>query len=1275
MTKSIFTLSSLERMGIKFLVLFIVFQILSFSSFAQTTFIKHTDNNRTEFSDQNGNTKTAFQQTPAILNNLSTKQLNEANGTLWENVGPIGGDILDIAVCPDNPSIVFAVGSNSFKSTDGGTTWSTINALAEMSNSMSSVCALPNGKIIVAGGYFYGKYAISEDFGNTWTEELLPPNSSSGQLCLVLDIVCDPSNSSVVYFGTSAAYGNEKSEVLYKSTDGGSSFELMETNILDPSVPISDIAIDPTNSDIIYAISSDGLGISTIIISIDGGSNWTDCSNGLNTEWMFNSVATYNGVTYLGGGQAYGSQFFGLYQSTDCGNTWQELSTSFPNKMINDVVLSPDNSNIIYLATAGDGIYKSTDAGNTWEFTTTGADNFSSQCIVVSPNNPQELLAGFLNMAVYKSIDAGASLEASSTGINALMLNDIAVNPVNSLQMLASFEAHNCGGCYFTENGGESWVLLESMPMTRYSAVAIDTNGILYAWSNGPSTVAQEGLYKSVDGGDTWNNMGPNVGSYFETEINDIVISHDNPENIIICGNNYGYNGHKGIVHKSSNSGQSWDVVYTSQDDYDVFKKVDLVNNTAYLAMHSQDGMGLFLKSIDSGDTWGIINNGMPSDMKTANCIVADKTNPETVFGIGGSNPTYFSVFRSDDGGSNWTDLNLHTDPWQKLTCLAIHPEDNNMIYVASQIPGEPIFVTINNGETWKLASDGFPLTTPTSFSEMVKVDNSYYLYSSTISASAYGAEIHKPVFIELDGIVTDVSTSNPIANAQISMVSQMIDYSFTSNAEGKFEQDEFVVGIYNIKCVAEGYNIYYEDDVEIAETTTLNIELTSPTIQANVTEIIGYVSPDGFNTTELSISNDGSGTLEWHSSISFEDEYGDIVFQLNNLSEQTPENSSIFGCEYDGANLWVVCTGSESGFNHFLCKFDLEGNLLATYDQNIGSWGLRGIYFHEDGYLYGGSNVGFHRIDINNGTITQLFDWKFGLSCLRGLTYAPPLGGFVARDYNTDFVIFDVEGNQLGTLPKPDGVSSSVADIDYDPIHDCIWLYDRSGSANTKFYQYSICQGALTDVVIDIPLFNGVNSQRAGGSFFSSTLIPGKYVLAGATNSNDPFDVLFAVEICPSWIKTIPNYSFIEPSESHDVTVGFDGFGLVDGDKHYCTLHLNSCNPDVGTINIPVTLHVQNGVGIVENLDFPGLISPNPFAESVNIQFTLKHESMVTLTVCDITGKLVSTLIHDQELSGTQIINWDGISDSGDQTAPGIYLVVLQENQRRTCSKVFRVF
>ena len=197
----------------------------------------------------------------------------------------------------------------------------------------------------------------------------------------------------------------------------------------------------------------------------------------------------------------------GIYKTENYGQSWSNISGSFPNQVSNAILIDPGNTDKMYVATEGDGIYYTEDGGSVWNYNTIGAgDNGAARCLLFEPGNTDVIYAGFLSLAVCKSLDAAESWEFSNKGIATLQTDDVEVNPNDPLNILIGFEAENSGGCYLSNDGGETWQLVEELPGTRFSQVTFGADENMYAWSNGPSSIAQEGLYKSTDGGQSWEN-------------------------------------------------------------------------------------------------------------------------------------------------------------------------------------------------------------------------------------------------------------------------------------------------------------------------------------------------------------------------------------------------------------------------------------------------------------------------------------------------------------------------------------------------------------------------------------------------------------------------------------------------------------------------------------------------------------------------------------------------------------------------------------------------
>ena len=102
----------------------------------------------------------------------------------------------------------------------------------------------------------------------------------------------------------------------------------------------------------------------------------------------------------------------------------------------------------------------------------------------------------------------------------------------------------------------------------------------------------------------------------------------------------------------------------------------------------------------------------------------------------------------------------------------------------------------------------------------------------------------------------------------------------------------------------------------------------------------------------------------------------------------------------------------------------------------------------------------------------------------------------------------------------------------------------------------------------------------------------------------------------------------------------------------------------------------LRNGMGIEESIKLPTkpLIvnaSPNPFNSAVSVEFEIASDSDVRLTIYDLAGRMVATVIDGPLVSGEQRAIWDGRSDSGDELSSGIYLMRLEAGDKKTTRKV----
>ncbi|MBL7139189.1 MAG: T9SS type A sorting domain-containing protein [Bacteroidales bacterium] len=688
--------------------------------------------------DHQGNTQRIAHQYPPGGN------LFHEGGNPWVSVGPFGGDVVDLAIDPLNPDVLFAAAGLPFVSDDGGDTWSILTELAGISSGIiNSFETTGNGTIFATALYIFGKVFRSTNGGSSWHTRNIPVNSNA--LCLA----GDPGDTSTIYVGLATNVSYTTNKVIVRSTDAGGTWTAFDlTSVLPVGWSVIDICVDPDDSQTIFAVANSGFSDAKIVATFNGGQTWEDRTANLPLGIPYNAVAIAGQEVFVAGGQLFGSQYMGVYQSTDYGVSWTNISSSFPNKVSNTILIDDTDINNIYVGTEGDGIYYSTDGGSSWNFDASGAgETGAARCLSMKPGAPDQLYAGFLSLALCRSSDAGLTWEFANNGIATLQVDDIEINPLDPVEVLVGFEAENSGGCYLSNDGGESWNLVSGLPGTRFSQVTFGADGDLYAWSNGPSTVAQEGLYKSTDGGVNWSNMGPNIGNLFETEIFSLTASATDPDLIFIGGNNFGVNGWAPVIYRSSNGGQDWINTYVGLPDdfYSIrflFIDPDSDDEIIY-AGYKSEVQGGFLKSTDSGNSWSEIGAAIPYVYKWGGAIVCRPDNSDLLLAGCGGYGHDGTIYISADGGASWSSTNLGLGTYSKVADILIHPVYTGFVYCASSQDG--VQISTDGGMVWTPANDGLTSSNITGFSNPFLSGTEWYCYAATSDNSAFRTKLADP--------------------------------------------------------------------------------------------------------------------------------------------------------------------------------------------------------------------------------------------------------------------------------------------------------------------------------------------------------------------------------------------------------------------------------------------------------------------------------------------------------------------------------------------------
>lgn len=400
------------------------------------------------------------------------------------HIGPalMSGRINDMETHPTNPRIIYAgtAGGGVWKSNDSGTTFNSI--FDEYCQSIGAVAVDPNepdNVIYVGTGETWTRNSVSigdglyktTDGGSTWNKIGFEKSER------IANIIINPKNSKEIYLAVLGALWSDSDERgVYKTIDGGATWE--KVLYINPKTGCADLAIDPSNPNILYA------------------SMWEF----RRTAWSFES----------------GGENSALYKSVDAGKTWNKIHNGFPKGKLGRlaIAVAPSDPNVLYTVIEAEkdnrkGLYRSDDAGKNWkqlnnDFGITVRPFYFSR-LVVDPKNSDVIVKGGLTGSI--SRDGGKTFK--DLGNMHSDIHDIAF-AINDSDILY---AGTDGGVYRSWNGGTTMEIVENLPLSQFYHVSVDNeepyniygglqdNGSWYGPSRSSGGIKAKD-WKSIGGGD-----------------------------------------------------------------------------------------------------------------------------------------------------------------------------------------------------------------------------------------------------------------------------------------------------------------------------------------------------------------------------------------------------------------------------------------------------------------------------------------------------------------------------------------------------------------------------------------------------------------------------------------------------------------------------------------------------------------------------------------------------------------------------------------------------
>lgn len=642
----------------------------------------------------------------------------------------MSGRINDMEAHPTNPRIIYAgtAGGGVWKSNDAGTTFNPI--FEEYCQSIGAVEVDPNhpdNVIYVGTGETWTRNSVSigdglyrsNDGGTTWNKLGFEKSER------IANIIVNPNNSNEVYVAVLGALWSDSEERgVYKTTDGGATWNRML--YVDQTTGCADLAMDPNNPNILYASMwefrrtgwsfNSGGDKSALYKSTDGGATWNKIHNGF-PEGKLGRLAiavapTDSNILYTVI-EAEDDARKGLYRSDDAGASWKQLNNDFGITVrpfyFSRIVVDPKNADVVVKGGLTGSI--SRDGGKTFK----GLGNMHSDIhdVIFDINDSDRLYVG-TDGGVYRSWNGGTTMEivenlplsqfyhisvddaepynvygglqdngswygpsSSGGGITARDWNSI--GPGDGFRVLK----HPTKNIIYSEmQGAESvWRFdadnklvktIQPLPQKGHDELRFNWNAPMAVSTHQPDRfyMGSQYVHKSEDMGDTWTIISPDLTTNDKAKQNQEDsggLSMDNSgaenhttiftiaespidQNVIWVGTD------DGNVQVSTNGGKTWTNTTPNISGlpantwcYHIEASVH-GKGTAYAVFdgHTTGDMKAYAyKTTDYGKTW---TNIITDDVEIfARNIQEDYENPNLLF-LG----TEFGLYITIDGGKSW---------------------------------------------------------------------------------------------------------------------------------------------------------------------------------------------------------------------------------------------------------------------------------------------------------------------------------------------------------------------------------------------------------------------------------------------------------------------------------------------------------------------------------------------------------------------------------------------------------------------------------------------
>jgi len=439
--------------------------------------------------------------------------------------------------------------------------------------------------------------------------------------------------------------------------------------------------------------------------------------------------------------------------------------------------------------------------------------------MVIDENSPSTIYAFGLDQGVYKTTNSGANWTQINSGLTNIQVQAMALCKNNSQVLYAGTAPGANDGVYKSTNGGTSWTrmvngIAEPVGTLGVQALLVDPNNANIAYCTIFNALANptNGLYKTTDGGANWFPIINGVGAI--KSFLALAMSPTDP-NTIYAGTSFdpGTSTGPSAIYKTTNGGTLWVLSSTGlPTDPTEINPVRTLNVSsanpnvviAGLFVNTATLLGGFYISTDAGANWVQKNNGLPivAGKLIRSAAIRPLFDNQFYLGLDGTAP--IGVWRTTDGGNNWTDfsggtlLNTYT-----VRAVVFDPTGNHTLFAGRAS------ATVNLGGVYEYTYSFVPVEL-VSFSAEVFGGDVNLTWMTATELNNYGFEV------ERRNAESEIWSNVGFVNGNGSS-SEMHYYSFSDNSVpvGKY--------IYRLKQLDFSGAFEYSNEVEVTILEVLN--------------------------------------------------------------------------------------------------------------------------------------------------------------------------------------------------------------------------------------------------------------------------------------------------------------------------------------------------------------------------------------------------------------------------------------------------------------------